>query len=376
MPRNPRADLDGPDSGRRRRGIPAKLIIAVVTALVLLPIAGAWFYANVLNDDQPEPLSLSTGVSAAPASTGAASTVAASSAPASSGEASAGSAAPAASAPESSSALSSAAPETSAAASVSTSAAPATSAAGADAPLDGTWTVGAGSIVGYRVKEQILGQDTEGVGRTSDVTGELTVAGGSVTATNFTADMTTVKSDKSQRDGQFRRRIMDTDTHPTATFVSSTPIVVPADASTGAQFTSTASGDLTLRGKTKTVTFDITGAKSATGFDVTAQIPIVFADFDIPNPSGGPANRGRRGHSRSAPEAGQEGIVGTHVCGVVSPPNRWVTTPQRLVSALVRTGGRCRRVLDRVLVAGPQRGVVGRRSVRAPAAAPGAGLRC
>ena len=121
------------------------------------------------------------------------------------------------------------------------------------------------------------------------------MAGDAVTAGKFTADMTTVKSDKSQRDGQFRNRIMDTATHPTATFAISAPIPVPADAVAGKQFTNKATGDLTLRGKTNAVTFDLTGQKSAASFDITAQIPIVFADFDIPNPSGGPAEVGDEG---------------------------------------------------------------------------------
>src|SRR4051794_28444935 len=34
----------------------------------------------------------------------------------------------------------------------------------------GTWDVGSGSTVGYRVTENLFGQDTTAVGRTSDVT--------------------------------------------------------------------------------------------------------------------------------------------------------------------------------------------------------------
>lgn len=68
-----------------------------------------------------------------------------------------------------------------------------------------------------RAAQPAVGQSTEGVGRTNDVTGDLSVAADSVTKAEFVADLTTVKSDKSQRDGQFRGRIMDTDTHPKAT---------------------------------------------------------------------------------------------------------------------------------------------------------------
>ena len=50
-------------------------------------------------------------------------------------------------------------------------------AAATGASLDGTWTVAGGSQAGYRVEEVLLGQNVEAVGRTSAVTGELTVAG-------------------------------------------------------------------------------------------------------------------------------------------------------------------------------------------------------
>jgi polyisoprenoid-binding protein YceI len=242
-----------PDLAPRSRFSP-KWIIGGVAVLVLLLVGGPWIYVTFLNDDQPEKLSLP----AASAASGPSTTADSSSAPAAGSSAAAGSAA-------------------------------------SSGSLNGQWTVGRNSIVGYRVKEILLGQSSSAVGRTSDVTGDLTVEGGSLTAAKFTADMTTVKSDKSQRDGQFHGRIMATGTHPTATFAATAPIVVPADAVAGKQFTGKATGDLTLHGKTKSVTFDVTGQKTAAGFDVTAQIPIVFADFDISNPSGGPAQVGDEG---------------------------------------------------------------------------------
>ena len=47
------------------------------------------------------------------------------------------------------------------------------------------------------------------VGRTSEVTGHLTIAGSAIVAAAFTVPMATVHSDKSQRDAQFDGRIMD-----------------------------------------------------------------------------------------------------------------------------------------------------------------------
>jgi hypothetical protein len=53
---------------------------------------------------------------------------------------------------------------------------------------DGQWfvTSGSESVVGYRVKEILFGQSTEGVGRTREVEGNLTIANNQVTNVAFT----------------------------------------------------------------------------------------------------------------------------------------------------------------------------------------------
>ena len=47
--------------------------------------------------------------------------------------------------------------------------------------IEGTWTVADGSIVGYRIDETLFGQDSEAVGRSEGVTGEVTIEGTTVT---------------------------------------------------------------------------------------------------------------------------------------------------------------------------------------------------
>ncbi|MGE5292457.1 MAG: YceI family protein [Micromonosporaceae bacterium] len=44
-------------------------------------------------------------------------------------------------------------------------------------------------------------------------------------------------------------------------------------------------GDLTLRGKTRPVTFRLTAEREAGTIKLAGSIPILFADWDIPNPS-------------------------------------------------------------------------------------------
>jgi polyisoprenoid-binding protein YceI len=155
--------------------------------------------------------------------------------------------------------------------------------------LDGAWKLTTGSEVGYRVGEVLFGQSTTAVGRTSSVTGTLTVAATTVPSATFTADMTTVSSDRSQRDNQFKGRVMNTSQYPTSTFSLTTPIdlaTIPGDL---VQVKVSATGQLTLHGTTRSVTFPLTARRNGNTIEVNGTIPVKFADYNIPNPSFGPA---------------------------------------------------------------------------------------
>jgi polyisoprenoid-binding protein YceI len=159
----------------------------------------------------------------------------------------------------------------------------------------GAWKVTAGSQAGYRVKENLFGQDATSVGRTSDVTGTMQVDGTTVSAAKVVVDMTTVSSDRSQRDGQFRGRIMSTDRFPTATFELTKPIDLGALPADGQERTYEATGDLTLRGVTRSVTFALQAERKSGQIVVDGDLKVSFDDFQIPDASGGPASVGRSG---------------------------------------------------------------------------------
>lgn len=164
--------------------------------------------------------------------------------------------------------------------------APPSAAAGEAAPADGAWKVGPGSQAGYRVKEVLFGQDVEAVGRTSQVTGDLTISGASVSEGSFTVDMASVKSDEERRDGQFNGRIMDTAAHPTSTFTLTEPIALGSVPAVGAKVEAEATGELTLKGQRKEVAFKVTASRTAAdAFEVSGRIPVVFTDYGIDNPS-------------------------------------------------------------------------------------------
>ena len=153
--------------------------------------------------------------------------------------------------------------------------------------INGDWTLSPESIVGYRVEEILFGQDTEAVGRTSSVTGSLTVAGTQVNKAEFAVEMGTIQSDSGRRDGQFNGRIMDVATYPTATFTLTSPIELPNNAASGDVINTSATGDLTLRGLTKPVTFDVQAQVKGQTFTVVGNIRIVFDEWGIPEPGFG-----------------------------------------------------------------------------------------
>jgi polyisoprenoid-binding protein YceI len=246
---------------------PVKIVIGAVVALLVLGFGGSWVYINLIKDDAPDRLTLSSGTTVAGADTTAASA-----------DTTDTTAAPAAS------------PDTTAAA-----ATPDTTVAPAADGIDGTWAPTDASQLGYRVKEVLFGQDTEGVGRTNAVTGALVIAGTTISTATFTVDMTTLESDDSRRDGQFNGRIMDTSTHPTATFTLTEPIdlgAVPADLE---PVTATAVGELTLRGTTKQVTMELSAQRNGASIEVNGSYEIVFADWGIDNPSFGAITTEDRG---------------------------------------------------------------------------------
>ena len=155
------------------------------------------------------------------------------------------------------------------------------------APNDhtGVWRAVSTSSLRYRVDESINGFASTAVGGTNKITGSITIEGKQVRAAGFTVDTTSFTSDESRRDEQFRGRVMEVSKFPTATFNITAPIEfasVPADGKT-AQITAT--GDLTLHGTTKPVTFELVAMRKNGKIGVLGAIPIVFADYGIANPS-------------------------------------------------------------------------------------------
>ncbi len=215
-------------------------ILAGVVVLAIGAVAGPWIYINLIKQDAPDVLTLEPSVTTTTAAGEPAETT------------------------------------TTVAKTVTTVATSAT---------DGEWAVVAESIVGYRVKETIVGQKTEGVGRTAAVTGSLMISDQKVLNAEFTVDMTSLKSDSTRRDRQVNTRILDTATYPTATFVLKKPITLTPEALAGSDFSVDTTGTLTLRGVTKDIDLTLIARLVDGVIEVNGSIQIVFTDWSIPDPS-------------------------------------------------------------------------------------------
>ena len=157
--------------------------------------------------------------------------------------------------------------------------------AGATVPLDGAWSVTSGSQAGYRVEETLLGQHNTAVGRTSDVSGTIEIAGATVKTGKFVVDMASVHSDQRLRDRTYAGRLMDTAAYPTSTFTLTKAIDFSKPPANGVPISMTATGTLTLRGVTRIVTAHLRAEHNGGTIEVVGQIPVKFSDFKISTPT-------------------------------------------------------------------------------------------
>jgi polyisoprenoid-binding protein YceI len=158
--------------------------------------------------------------------------------------------------------------------------------------LVGTWApVASDSEAGYRVKEKLarLPAQSDAVGRTSAVTGEVTLAKDgdelAATAAELEVDLTQLKSDIGQRDNKIKDLGLESNRFPKSTFALTTPITVPAAALNGSQAKVDAVGDLTLHGVTKRVTIPLDVQLDGDRIELVGSLTFPFTDFGMSPPN-------------------------------------------------------------------------------------------
>lgn len=153
--------------------------------------------------------------------------------------------------------------------------------------FDGDWVPTTASEFGYRVEEVLAGVNTTAVGRSNEIEGLLTIDGTTASVIDITVQIGNITSDDSRRDGQFSGRIMNAAEFPTAEFRITEPIDFGQIPAGDEQVTATAAGELTLRGVTNPVTFEVIAQTTDGRIGVLGSIPVLFEDYGIDNPSFG-----------------------------------------------------------------------------------------
>jgi polyisoprenoid-binding protein YceI len=172
------------------------------------------------------------------------------------------------------------------------------SAAASTAAIPGTGQTGATlrcvmtpgqSQASYKVREQLarLSFPTDAIGKTDQVSGELVFTpDGAIdqSKSKFTVDLTSLQTDSSMRDNYVRRAVLQTDQYPQAVFVptqvSGLPTPLPPSGNVSFKLT----GNMTLHGVTKPVTWDVTGKANNGTANGTATTSFTFEDFNMQQP--------------------------------------------------------------------------------------------
>lgn len=148
-----------------------------------------------------------------------------------------------------------------------------------------------GSSASYRVTEQLAGVDfpNDAVGTTNSVTGGLQIMpDGSISPNSkLVVDLKGLTSDQGMRDGYIRNRTLETDKFPDAVFVPTSVIGVPKMVPTTGQVGVQLTGNLTIHGVTKPVTFKGIATLDPRSSTVAgrALTTFTFADFGLTKPT-------------------------------------------------------------------------------------------
>ncbi len=141
-----------------------------------------------------------------------------------------------------------------------------------------------GNEARYRVREQLVGFDlpNDAVGVTKDIAGKLVVGrDGKILrdSSRIVIQVTSLKSDKTRRDGYVQRNILETAKYPQVEFVPATFEGLSEPIAPGATKTFTVIGDLTVHGTTHPTMWQVTA--HADGADVVGSAATVFTFKDL-----------------------------------------------------------------------------------------------
>jgi polyisoprenoid-binding protein YceI len=151
--------------------------------------------------------------------------------------------------------------------------------------------VPAQTTASYKVRENLILRNlpsNDAIGTTHSVQGSFRIRTGAspfVAAMNITVDLSTLQTDEPMRDRYVRRNSLQTDTYPTATFISTCAQGMPANYSEGQVVQFQLVGNLTMHGKTNKEVFNVQGKVAGNTVTGTASSTISMTDFGIQPPN-------------------------------------------------------------------------------------------
>jgi polyisoprenoid-binding protein YceI len=149
--------------------------------------------------------------------------------------------------------------------------------------------VSEGSQAAFRVREQLAGHSfpNDAVGTTKSIAGQLVIDQmGKILPdqSRFEVDLRTLKSDEQRRDSFIQRNTLQTGQYPTAVFVPTAVSGLPSPLPTAGDVSFQVTGDMTIHGVTKPVTWDVQGKIERAQLTGTATTAFKFGDFGMTQP--------------------------------------------------------------------------------------------
>jgi polyisoprenoid-binding protein YceI len=149
------------------------------------------------------------------------------------------------------------------------------------------------SNASYHAREQLLGKNlpSDAVGTTQQVSGTIVLGpGGEPVAdqSKITVDLSTLQSDERRRDNFIKTDTLQTNRFPTATFIARETQGLPVPLPTSGQATFQLSGDLTVHGVTRPVTWQVTATFDQQKVSGNATTQVHITDFGMTPPKAGP----------------------------------------------------------------------------------------
>ena len=143
----------------------------------------------------------------------------------------------------------------------------------------------------FSLNEVLRGTPTKVIGTTNQIAGNITIkssAPAKITIGEVKVNARTLKTDSEQRNGAIARLILKSEESEFEyiTFTPTVVIGVPSEIKTDLSFPFTVTGNLTIRGMTKSVSFAAQGTLRADGsFAATADHVVTYADFGVSVPN-------------------------------------------------------------------------------------------